>query len=118
MIYPALNWHNWMDIYTGVHMFTLHVIPFVQTTIQVILTDMVLFEEDWWHSAVVGLVYIFFNAVGQWLYKTPLYPMTDWVKSPIGALLTLIAMSFAQAGLFYLWAKGVRVFKKWIDSKA
>ena len=78
---------------------------------------MILLPEDWWHQFAMGILYIFFNAYGQYMFGTPLYPQTNWVLNPIGALLTLIAMATAQAFLYYLWAKGLLVFKKWIDNK-
>ena len=117
LIFPGLDWSKPGDLYTAIHMTTLHVVPIIQTTIQVIVTDMILVPEDWWHQFLVGFVYIFFNATGQYCFGTPLYPETNWVLSPLGALGTLLAMASAQALLYYCWARGLIVFKKWIDSK-
>ena len=94
-IFPGLDLRKPADLYTAFHMTTLHVIPIVQTTIQVVVTDMELVPEDWWHQFVLGFIYIFFNATGQYWFGTPLYPMTNWVLSPIGALGTLLTMATA-----------------------
>lgn len=116
-IFGPLDWSKPSDVYMAVHMTQLHVVPIAQTTTQVILTDMVLIPEDWWHSFVLGIVYIFFNALGQYDFGTPLYPYTNWVKSPIGAFGTIVALAASQSLLYYGWSKGVIAFKKWIDNK-
>jgi len=47
----------------------------------------------------------------------PLYPMTDWVASPLGALFASAGLSALQGIAYYLFCFGLNAFKKWIDSK-
>lgn len=117
-IYNGLDWSDWQKAVTGIRMFTLHVIPFVQLVLQVCFTDMVLITEDWWHAFALGIIYMPFNYIGQmYCFKTPLYPYTDWVKSPIGAAGTVVALAAFQSFLYYWWSKGLKVYIKWLDSK-
>lgn len=99
-------------------MTTLHVLPMIQTTVNEVLTDMELVQEDWRQVLLLGFIYIPVNAVGQWCYKTPLYPETDWVTSPLGAFGTLILMAGAQSLGYFLFAKGLKAFKTYLDAKA
>jgi len=117
LVFPPLDWNKPYDVYMAMHQTLLHVVPIVQTTTQVILTDMILVPEDWWHHIVLGTVYIFFNMIGQYDFGTPLYPQTNWVKSPFGALAYIVALAVVQSVLYYGWSKGVIAFGKWIDSK-
>lgn len=92
--YEHTDFSTWQAKVTGIRMFTLHVVPFIQTTMQVAFTDMELITGDWSHVLLLGFVYMPFNFIGQmYCFKTPLYPYTDWVKSPIGAAGTIVALA-------------------------
>ena len=53
MVYPSLSWHG-IDLYTRLHLFTLHAFPIIFTTVNIVLTDMQLDPNDWKKMVFMG----------------------------------------------------------------
>lgn len=107
-IFPNLGWSG-HDLYMRWHMITLHLIPFLQTTFNTMLTDMELVEKDWRMMIPMGCLYMFANALGKLDCGVAIYPVLDWVH-PVFTFCGWFAVACIMSALYYYWAIGVR---KW-----
>ena len=79
-IFPTLKWSG-IDLFLRVHLTTLHSVPLIGTTINIVLTDMRLQTAHWKYGFVMGLCYMVANGIGTYATGKPLYPIVDW-KDP------------------------------------
>jgi len=107
-VFPNLGWTG-DDLYMRVHMVTLHMIPFVQTTINTIITDIELVEKDWPMMVAMGCFYMFANWMGKLDCGVAIYPVVDW-EYPVWTFFGWLFLAFAMAAMYFVWA---RVHKMW-----
>jgi hypothetical protein len=92
MIFPSLGWHG-ADLFMRIHMTTLHSLPIITSTINIVLTDMKLVEQHWTRMVWMGVIYMFFNALGTHEMGRPCYPIADWKNIPETVILyTIMAL--------------------------
>ena len=107
-IFPNLGWTG-HDLYMRWHMVTLHLVPFLQTTLNTMLTDMELVENDWPMMIPMGCLYMFFNGLGKLDCTVAIYPVIDWVD-PGFTVFGWTFLACCMSLMYYYWAIGVR---KW-----
>ena len=104
-IFPNLGWTG-HDLYMRWHMVTLHLVPFIQTTCNTILTDMELVQADWPMMLSMGCLYMFFNALGKLDCGVPIYPVLDWTD-PVFSASGWFFLAVVMSTMYYFWALGV-----------
>jgi hypothetical protein len=101
-IFPTLKWHG-MDLFMRLHMTTLHSVPIITSTINIVLTDMKLVPEHWTRMVWMGVIYMFCNGFGTYMTGRSLYPIVDWKNIPLTVFLWILT-AFIQAGLYRIAA--------------
>lgn len=101
-IFPALKWSG-HDLFERIHMTTLHSVPMIGSTANIILTDIDLQASHYKYGFIMGVSYMFFNAMGTYEAGINLYPIVDWKNKPETVFL-FIVMAAVQSGLFYGFA--------------
>ena len=96
-------------------MFTLHVVPFVCSTVNILLTDMVILKKDTIYMFYAGLVYMFANFCGTVYNGHCIYPIIDWANIPLTIFL-FVLMAITQTILYYYQAVLVEKYHAWIQS--
>lgn len=107
-IFPNLGWTG-DDLYMRFHMITLHLFPFLQTTINIVLTDIEFVEKDWPMMIALGCFYMFANALGKLDCGVAIYPVVDWEK-PVETFFGWLFLACLMSGLYYTWAI---LLRKW-----
>ena len=105
-IFPNLGWSG-HDLYMRWHMVTLHLVPFIQTTSNTILTDMELIPSDWPLILSMGCLYMFFNALGKLDCGVPIYPVLDW-SDPAFSAAGWLFLACVMTTMYWGWALGLR----------
>merc|ERR1711907_384620 len=100
-IFPNLGWTG-HDLYMRYHMITLHMIPFLQTTINTYITDIELIEKDWPMMLALGILYMFANAMGKFDCGVPIYPVIDWTD-PVFSFVCWTLIACMMATFYYAW---------------
>ena len=105
-IFPYIDWHDPMSVFTGVRMVTLHAVPMIASIVNLAITDMTFQRQDWKYVFYTGMAYIPANAIGTFMMGAPLYPLVDWKNIPetIG-LFTLQAIVQALFYIFVCWCQ-------------
>jgi len=81
-IFPNLDYKNPVDLFMGIHMLTLHTVPIISSTINILLTDIILLKQDTKWIFWIGIFYMFANLAGTICNGKPIYPIVDWVNVP------------------------------------
>ena len=82
-------------------MITLHSVPFITTTSNILLTDMSLLRKDVPKVMFAGYLYMFVNFGGQFYYGQPLYDFNDWVSNPLKTLCFCVIAITTCSVLYY-----------------
>jgi hypothetical protein len=61
-----------------VHLTTLHTLPLLFVSINMLVTKIVFLQRDYKICGFVGLIYMIFNAFGTFAIGHPLYPIINW----------------------------------------
>lgn len=101
-IFPQLSWKG-HDLFERVHMTTLHSVPMIGSLTNIVLTDIELQTSHYKYSFIMGVVYLFANAMGSYEAGMGLYPIVDWKNKPETAAL-FVVMALIQSGLYYGFA--------------
>jgi len=101
-VFPNLGWTG-HDLYMRWHMVTLHMFPFIQTTINTMITDIELVEKDWPMMIALGCFYMFANWMGKLDCGVAIYPVIDW-EDPVWTFFGWLILACAMATMYYFWA--------------
>lgn len=102
-IFPNLGWTG-HDLYMRIHMITLHFIPFIQTTVNTMITDIKMVQEDWPFMMFLGVFYMFANWLGRLDTGVAIYPVVDW-EDPVFSVAGWTFLASVMSVLYYFWAK-------------
>lgn len=101
-IYSSLGWTGF-DFYMRIHMAAIHTLPFISTSINVLLTDLILLKQDWKLMVALGVFYMFANLLGVYDCGMPLYPIIDW-KNTLHTVFCFICIITCKTSLYYIYA--------------
>ena len=87
------------------HEFMVHLCPLIMIGLNVYYTDIKLLSADWKLVTFHAICYPFANALGQFDYGIPMYPMTDWVKHTGTTVALFIAGVPLMTGLYIYCSK-------------
>merc|ERR1712032_662273 len=103
------------DTWQGMmHMITLHLVPFISTTVNIAVSDIRLLREDTPQMIKAGIVYVICNICGQFYYGSPLYEFTTWVRAPIESLGYCAAFIAASTVMYYISTYLVDWWAEWL----
>ena len=117
-IYENIDWSKPLDLWMAAHMFTLHVFPFVTTTLTIATSDIVLLSKDWPHQVMGVMAYSLANACGQFYMGHPVYPTAPWDwEKPVSTIFWFACLAALQTGLYLLTCYLNKMFNTWAKSE-
>lgn len=77
-VFEDLNEWTGINIYLRIYVFGLHTLPLSSTVVNLYLTDITFYKQDWKIVLIVGLSYMIANCIGCIVLGHRLYPGVDW----------------------------------------
>ena len=79
-----------MDLFLRLHLTTLHAVPLLFSTLNIVVTDMKFEVSDWKKMVFMGFQYLIANGIGTYVQGKPLYPIVDWKNIPLTVFLFVL----------------------------
>ena len=99
-IYANLDPNDGEDLFLAVHVFLVHNLPLLQSTCNIILSDMTLLEDDTFLVFVSGMIYIACNYFGYVSMGHTVYDQDNWDNKPFETMSAYTLIAAAMAGLY------------------
>ena len=77
-IFEKLNNQQQFKTFMKIHLTTLHTLPLLFVTLNILVTKIVFLQRDYKICGFAGLIYMIFNAFGTFAIGHPLYPIATW----------------------------------------
>ena len=103
MLFPTIDWSDFMSAWSGVRLITLHTVPAIATFTNLILSEVTMVPSDWKKVAAFGASYQVANYIAT-QDLGPIYPYLDWKNVPLTSA-GYTAIGLLMGMFFYIAAK-------------
>lgn len=99
-VFKDLDEWTGINIFLRIYVFVLHTLPLASTSINLYLTDITFYKQDWKIVLIVGLSYMIANCIGCVVLGHRLYPGVDW-DVPILSIMIFTSISGLMSAVHF-----------------